>query len=360
MFGGKKVAVTDKHQILPITLKTAILNPNMRGKTVLVEDKWDYIRYHIKTLPRGQKEKANKALFFWDQAEEFYKSSEGLSKISAPLPLYYSFLNATKAFLYLKSTEPVDEYHGISGKNVVSQKIMLSSQIVSTKSKGVCPSLAQILGDTINCGNEYNLDDLLFNLVFVHRAYSISHKLKKSDELFIPLDEIQFRRKPDKRITIVSKIDDKYRDRKVIENISTRKFEIDNRDNPALYFSWQRGPKLTDLRKINSEEIKKFHSTARRHFQEIAAGIESRWYLKNYDNPHAIDLNPLVIIYMIMHRLSEMSRYQPDILQSYFMSEHSWILTEFITSAPFQFINGISSEMTGEQFGIPRNPRLHL
>ena len=61
---------------------------------------------------------------------------------------------------------------------------------------------------------------------------------------------------------------------------------------------------------------------------------------------------------IVMHRLSELSRYNPGILSNYLASDQSWLLSEFISLAPFQFINGISAEITSQQLGIPRSPKL--
>ncbi|MCA4766442.1 hypothetical protein H8Z65_23225 [Mycobacterium avium subsp. hominissuis] len=343
----------------PVSLKTTIKTPDMRGRTVLVENRWDYVRHFINSLPRGKRKNNEQILFYWNQAEEFYHSSMNLSTVSAPLPLYYSFLNAVKALLIYKNESITHEYHGISGNSIASDKCLLSNEQAKILGKGICPEFSKYLGDKLTGinGNKYDIDNLLFNLVFLHRAYVTSHNIKKADELFLPLTDVRFERKPNKHLTLVSKIDPKYSDPKILSRFKCSKVDIWNKDGEFI-LTWKNGPTLKDKRAINSEDMKVFHTKLRRYYQEISAGSNSRWYFKNFEDDNAVDLNPLVIMLIVMHRLSELSRYNPGILSNYLASDQSWLLSEFISLAPFQFINGISAEITSQQLGIPRSPKL--
>ena len=198
---------------------------------------------------------------------------------------------------------------------------------------------------------------LLFNLVFLHRVYVTSYNIKRADELFLPLTDVHFERKPNKKLTLVSKIDPKYSDSKIITSFQNSKVAFHNIESD-VFLTWKKGPILKDKRAINSDDMKKYHQKLRIYYQEISAGINSRWYFKNFGNENAIKLNPLVIMLVVMHRLSELARYKPGILRNYLASDVSWLLSEFISLTPFQFINGISSEITSEQLGIPRSPKL--
>ncbi|MDT3998586.1 YaaC family protein, partial [Staphylococcus saprophyticus] len=135
--------------------------------------------------------------------------------------------------------------------------------------------------------------------------------------------------------------------------------DIWNKDGEFI-LTWKNGPTLKDKRAINSEDMKVFHTNLRRYYQEISAGSNSRWYFKNFEDDNVVDLNPLVIMLIVMHRLSELSRYNPGILSNYLASDQSWLLSEFISLSPFQFINGISAEITSQQLGIPRSPKLYF
>jgi hypothetical protein len=58
-------------------------------------------------------------------------------------------------------------------------------------------------------------------------------------------------------------------------------------------------------------------------------------------------------MYAAMHRLSELSRYDPLALAGHFNVNHNWLLTEFIRMAPGQFVYGMASEITGLEFIRP-------
>ncbi|MDT3968178.1 hypothetical protein RPO01_10695, partial [Staphylococcus saprophyticus] len=51
----------------PVSLKTTIKTPDMRGRTVLVENRWDYVRHFINSLPRGKRKNNEQILFYWNQ-----------------------------------------------------------------------------------------------------------------------------------------------------------------------------------------------------------------------------------------------------------------------------------------------------
>ena len=77
------------------------------------------------------------------------------------------------------------------------------------------------------------------------------------------------------------------------------------------------------------------------------------WYIKRTDlKNHIIDRNTVVLILAGMHRLSELSRYQPQTLEKHLESDHSWLLIEFINKSLLQFIDNISSEITGKDFRV--------
>jgi YaaC-like protein len=55
-----------------------------------------------------------------------------------------------------------------------------------------------------------------------------------------------------------------------------------------------------------------------------------------------------------MHRLSELSRYDPAGLIRYLDGKENWLLTEFIDLAPMQFIDEPVCEMTSLEFASPK------
>jgi hypothetical protein len=62
-----------------------------------------------------------------------------------------------------------------------------------------------------------------------------------------------------------------------------------------------------------------------------------------------IDKNPNVSAFACMHRLSELSRYDPDKLPSHFNNRYGWLLQEFFARTLVQILNDLTSEITGSE-----------
>lgn len=92
---------------------------------------------------------------------------------------------------------------------------------------------------------------------------------------------------------------------------------------------------------------------ARRKDLQYICSSNDLWYLKRNDLTQSIiNRNPIVLTYAAMHRLSELARYQPNILKSHLEKDASWLLNEFIDKSLIQFLDQISSEITGKNFRV--------
>lgn len=56
------------------------------------------------------------------------------------------------------------------------------------------------------------------------------------------------------------------------------------------------------------------------------------WYIKKNlpSNTHIIDRHSMTIIYGVMHWLSELVRYSPQVFDSIMKSRQNWLIREFI------------------------------
>jgi len=103
----------------------------------------------------------------------------------------------------------------------------------------------------------------------------------------------------------------------------------------------------------NLKRLLNYHKRIRKNTYYIF-GNEYLWYLKRNNNISGIiDRSSISLTYAGMHRLSELSRYDPLALSKHFDSKHNFLLNEFIDLAPRQFIDEIATEMTGKEFMIP-------
>lgn len=330
-----------------LTVHKAITRPDFGGKTVLVTDTWDYVDLWLR---RSGKETAR---FYWQQARSFYEATRELPKTASPLTAYYCFLNATKALLAAKGVHAGDQ-HGVSGHTSVG-RTSLGKEHVKFKPGGVLGSLCTHLGEPVPAGGQsYSLDDLLYNLPFVHRAYDLTFESAK--ELFLPIAEPRIvRSTKTHEAWFVAEFTGKYANKATLTKLPTsfeQEFGGGNEKQILVRsrqrFDWKPREKAASLARYTN-----FHRTLRGHLFYIA-GPQRLWYIKRGGNIQGVVArSSMTMTFAAMHKLSELARYTPEKLARHFECHHNWLLSEFIASAPAQFIDEISAEMTGQEFMMP-------
>ncbi|WP_299521542.1 YaaC family protein [Winogradskyella sp.] len=330
-------------------LHKAIANPDFRSKSVLVEDTWDYVQMWLK------RKRKNKALFYWEQAREFYLATLELPDTSAPLTTYYCFLNAVKSLLSVRG-RPITENHGVTGKST-SQRAHLSNEEVTFHKGGVLAGLCEYLGE-VATGQTYTLNDIFYNLVFIHRAYNLTFSSRP--ELFIPINNPRYVKKiGSTEAWFTAEIsDERYSNQHSINKLPIG-YEQDTSpeyvDNDELTirrrrFRWRHG-KPNQSRSI--QNLVNYHRRVRKYLFYIN-GASRLWYIKRGKGPEGIiNRSSMTLTYAAMHRLSELARYDPMLLAKHLDSQHNWLLSEFIVTARSQFLDEISSEITGHEFMVP-------
>lgn len=327
----------------PLSLHKAVTSPHFNERTVLVTSTWDYVDLWLKRARQTE------ARFFWSQARSFHEATQSLPKTSAPLTAYYCFLNATKAFLLTRGRQFGDQ-HGVSGFAVAGPSA-LSNEKVKFKNGGILPALCQELGEQVN-QDVYSLKDILYNLPYIHRAYNLT--IKSDPELFIPINNPKIvKSERSHEAWFCAELLGKYANQHTINKLPAG-FERDmGFPNSCVIrcnrrFDWRPRQKAASLGRY-----KNYHHRLRTEIFYINAG-EKRWYLKRGGmDERLIARNALPLAFAAMHRLSELSRYSPDKLAKHFECQHNWLLSEFISAAPSQFIDSISSEITGHEFAFP-------
>lgn len=331
------------HKNKNLTIHKAITDPRFNEKTVLVTSTWDYVDLWLKRAGRRD------ARFFWNQARSFYEATQQLPKVSAPLTAYYCFLNATKALLLTKGITFSDQ-HGVSGFTVGSQTALINEKI-KFKRGGILPAFCQHLGESSN-GEIYTLKALLYNLPNIHRAFDLTYS--SDPELFIPISKPKIVRSMTTHESwFCAELTGKFANQHTINKLPAGfERDISIRDKWVIRstrrFDWRPQGRPASLNRY-----KNYHKRLRQNLYYIN-GYSRLWYIKRGGN--ISDLLPrstMTITFAAMHKLSEMARYTPDKLASHFDCQHNWLLSEFITSAPVQFIDEISSELTGYEFMVP-------
>lgn len=329
-----------------IRLHKAIVSPDFNDKSVLVRNPWDYVEMWL------EREGHEEAVEYWSQAKNFYQISVGAPDTVAPLTLYYSFLNATKALLTVKG-EPFVELHGAQGK-ISPGNTNLKNEMVTFQPNGILSSLCRYFGETCN-HDEYSLKNLLYNLPFIHRAFNLTFPTGY-EEIFIPIVNPHFVIMDNShKAWLTAELSENFANGHTLNKITplqfeqdlgvTNKFVIRKRSRFDWYKSGQE-------KRNNVTQLTRYHKSMRKDIQYIN-GPTTLWYLKRRGQPNVIDRNPLTIIFASMHRLSELARYQPTILNRHFEMKQNWLLSEFIKGAPHEFIDQIACEITNQHFLQP-------
>ncbi len=316
----------------------AFISPNFKAKSVLASSHWDFVELYLK------RESSEKALFYWRQAKAFYDAALNLPTESSPLTLYYCFLNASKALLECKG-QLYSKRHGVSGESSLGNT-NLKNEIISYKSSGIASALGRYFQDATIMG-DYSMWALLYNLAFVHRAFNLSYPTA-SIELFIPIKNLRYVISDFQHYGwFVAETYKPYESKHTLNKISRIGFQKDGSQAKFAIryrkkFKWyHKGVKKNN----NLNRLSNYQNKFRKHLSYIY-GDKTLWYIKRTGVNNLIDKHPVTIIFGVMHRLSELARYEPLTLNGHFKLRQNWLLTEFINGAADQLIDMISCEIT--------------
>lgn len=335
----------------PLEIRRAVVAPVFGDQKVLTSEPWTYVGLWLRRNATN-----TDAAFFWDQAREFYAASRGLPITASPLPLYYCFLNATKALLASKALVH-SAHHGLTGKSL-SLRASLSNEQITIKGGGVLPALIKYLGET-ELQKTYTLREIFQNLAFVHRAYCLSYSSK---DLFIPLADCQFvRKRGSSEAWLMAGAEAKFDDARILGTLP-QGYERDGGFTDEVVirkkkrFRWESGRGKTDA---NLKRLISYHRKLRIDVTYIS-GV-GRWYMRRHlAGACIINRHTSTLILAAMHRLSELSRYDPLRLSKILDSQRSWLLAEFVEMAPLQFIDEMACEITGQEIDVPGIHRGHI
>ncbi|WP_417799101.1 MULTISPECIES: YaaC family protein [Rhodospirillales] len=327
----------------------SVKQANFETESVLSNDPWLFVELWLK-----RKKNAN-ALSYWLQARRFSEAASNMSVEAAPLTLYYSFLNATKALLEMNGTLH-GSHHGVSGDRPEKAKASLANEHVQFKDGGVLPALCRYLGDSTP-GTSYNLKQLLWNLPYVHRAFR--HTFTSSTELFIPLESACYvSPQNNSNGWFQARVVPRYADGRTLRSLP-RSFEHFEHTDGCTYirrkkrFRWYQGRARKEIKLNAIKRLVSYHSKTRRVIVTIS-GSRDLWYIKKYHKDNIVaERHGLAIIFAAMHRMSELVRYDPNGFERHLMGNANWLISEFVEHSSSQFIDQIASEITGLQFWRP-------
>lgn len=340
---ASKITLSSK----PVAPHKSFSNPDFKAKAAHVTDRFQYVDMWL----RQSDENGRASLVYWRQAANFYRANSAVDELAKPLTSYYCILNMVKAMLVSTGKDMARVQHGVSGYSV-GVKTALSNEIVKFKFSGVLADLSRFFEEDVSGADECSLLDLLYNLPHIHRAYCMTIPTRKKKELFIPLKECGFYR--------VDGTSECFFRGYLTSGWSVSRtkqklpggFEFDPTAEGGILavrrkkrFKWQ-GKKES----AKVESLGRYHKKLRRRIFQIY-DAPGQWYLKrdvaSGISDGLIDKNPTVVAFAAMHRLSELSRYDPDKLSRHFNNRYGWLLSEFLTRTLDQVLDDLASEITG-------------
>ncbi|MDF3384494.1 MULTISPECIES: YaaC family protein [unclassified Sulfitobacter] len=343
--GKKQLKIKNRR----IWMHKGVLSPDFESEHVLSSNPWQYVELWLK------RDNKIEALAYWRQARRFADASLNLGPEAAPLTLYYCYLNATKALLVTKGVAASDS-HGIHGDRPEDAKNMLANEQVNFKSGGILPGLCRHFGEYEEKAS-YNLKDILWNIPFIHRSFRLT--FRSSKELFIPLEKARYVVKPkSSEAYFEAEVLPRFSDLRSLTSIPSS-FECYDEGDVKMVrrkkpFRWYSGKAKAPTKRRAIERLKRYHSTTRRAVVHIS-GNRDLWYLKRtYATNSVGHRHTLILMFAAMHRLSELSRYDPAGFDRHLAGQANWLLTEFIENSADQFVDQIATEITGCQFWPPK------
>jgi len=327
-----------------LSLTKAIRDSNFRMKTVLTLDPFEYVDLWLR------REHKDEAQHYWRQSRNFYRAAQGLPIESSPLVLYYCFMNAAKALLASKGVT-INPYHGVGAHQMrgPNSKVVLSNEGIIIKQAGIVPGVIAYFNEP-EPSLTHSLEDVLYNIVCVHRTYCLSYANKM--ERFVPLKHASFvRDQATGEVRLFAQIVDgfdwpRYRRRLPPEVVEVPGGIPAVQSATSIYWGTVNRPTDAELNSLRG-----LNATLRRSIHYIN-GAHVLWYIKA-TGPHAINRTQVTLMLAAMHRLSEICRYKPSQLRSFLEGSRNWLLSEFLAMSPQQFLDEIACEMTGHQIMIP-------
>ena len=339
----KPLEINSKH----LNLLKSVTGADYSAKTVLTNSAWEYVELWLR---RQNGIRAKEALFFWQQAHNFFSASECLPIESRPLTSYYCCLNASKALLAINGPANINFdniAHGITSDRQQWRTNNINNAEVVFTGSGVLFELSKYFNEEA-LKKTYSIFDLIYNIPCVHRAFSITFSCP---ELFIPIRDTEFIIDTEaKKGWIQFLIDGRYANGNSLRYAPVR-FEKVKYNNDMRYlmrckkrFDW-------DIHDPDKEgrlkKLSKYHGSIRKDLLYIY-GNTRLWYLKKDipTNVHIVKRNSVTLIFAVMHWLSELVRYNPEKFEKLMNTKQNWLIHEFVDNALNHFIDEISCEIT--------------
>lgn len=309
-----------------------------KNEKLVISDIWAFWDYVVKKASKNQTgEQFLRSLL--EQAKHFYHSAEDSPVKSQPLLYYYSFLNLAKIMINLTGTFGRDKRYMHGMTNPQNQRF-LYSEIVKERQKTsvvqVAHELVSLFDPSITqCNLTLNVKDLLNHCVGVHRAYC---EIYSQPEIFVRFKSHNLY-KQGKTLTFKAFL---YCTPKQKDSLTTQGYNITS-DSEGIYY----------VESITMDG----YTPKRADYAALSSAIRAKgvWYfIGNNGYTMYLSSNPNMrysqesIIYMMMFYLGSITRYHPYLFDEIFSDKEQWLMSEFLTTQPKQFLYLATANVLGQ------------
>ncbi|MBB1452929.1 hypothetical protein H5159_17950 [Pseudoalteromonas sp. SG43-1] len=309
-----------------------------KNEKLVISDIWSFWNYVIK---KGSSDKKGEEFLrsLLEQAKHFYISAESSPIKSQPLLYYYSFLNLAKIMINLRGTfgENKMYMHGMSEKH---NHKFLNSEVTKQKQKQQIVQVAHelvSLFDPNTCTDDIKLNtkELLNHCVGVHRAYSEIYNQK---ETFVRIESSELL-KDSKQLIFRAKLASSPEEIIELKNIG---YNIIQEKDGFFYEELHEMASYTPGRSDYSTLSQKIRNKGIWYF--IGANGYTMYLSKCADKRYSQES----IIYMFMFYLGSITRYHPYMFDRIFSDKEQWLMSEFLSTQPKQFLYLATANVLGQ------------
>ena len=297
---------------------------------------------------------------FIRQADTFYNSAQTLHYRASALFLYYSFLNLSKAYLVLRTSNIINTrvQHGLFHRQRLGafekQTIRVSGgvfpnlyrELMDTNIKhNISLNITQLFGYIPDIGHEFNLvkygpSKITFGML---RACS-DYKRKKSWPLIALSDTNIIDQYP----KFYSRFNNHLERVQISPYEAKELFDMDAAtiDKHRFYqskkeYSW------------GSQDTIPIGQIRNNLLKSLDPNIETIHFPSDYEyllfgplRPNLqIPFNDTIAVYVIMYYLGSLVRYFPSYLENLYDSKHAWIIERFVTCAGIIFLRNMANNI---------------
>lgn len=331
---------------------------NPGASLLLTADPWFFLDAWLlqrMKKSRGEKKKVlQRAAYYADLAEGFYRAGEPIDLPIRGTFIYYGMLNLVKCYLSSSGIELETkwEHHGLTVGNMSQHEVVVQSPLKTSGPVRIFCEFARILGTPVKNNQRTTLKEICSHIPDIHEiAFTLGH-LPNKERALLPIGitflvnnrqnqlftEIKYEKKNETRMPT----------NKFYSGIKSNYYkQIGEYDGWIVFRSKKK-------KKITKHNFTSLYSNIQNEYKKF--NLASLLTMDGYR--YYCDLNPglyhhLCYSLMLMYYIGTIARYRPTETRDIMESDYLPLLTEAVETCPDQFLYQIVSLITKNICVVP-------